>query len=575
MTTARAAVLDEFLAHYYRRHPVTATFTGVHDYDDRLPHWSVSARGEEVGEMRALHAALAAAVPLPASGDAGLRDDDTSLDAELARANLEVRIAETESRFFHDRNPALWTGEAIFGCVSLMIRPFASLEARVPLLCARLAAIPAFLSDMRAAITGPIPITWKARALRECVAAAALLEDGIPQWLASHAPSTDRHSVVEAPSLRELALVRAAAGSAQQAFAETARWLEGSAHAEENAYACGEPLLTLLVQRGHFIDDTPRELLARATHAMHEARARLNEALVSIGGSWTAAQAALAADHPAVDDYYHAFERRWREVHDAVIAADVVTWPHWPIRYVPIPAWARASQPQLYWLFYRSPAPFDAYGVYDYVVTPVDASMPAELQASRLAAWNHSAITLNHVVHHGGVGHHLQNWHSIHRSRSRIGTIAAVDAASRIGMFLGGSMAEGWACYATGLTEELGLLTPLEQLSECHTRVRLLARAIVDLNLHLGAWSFDECVAYYMKEVGMASEVAVAETTKNSMFPATALMYWVGSQGIVDLRARMRDAQGSAFSLRAFHDELLGRGAIPVPLVARLMMSKT
>ena len=204
-----------------------------------------------------------------------------------------------------------------------------------------------------------------------------------------------------------------------------------------------------------------------------------------------------------------------------------------------------------------------------------DPAIFADLQASRLAAWNHSAITLNHVVHHGGVGHHLQNWHAIHRSRSRIGTIAAVDAASRIGMFLGGSMAEGWACYATGLTEELVLLTPLEQLSECHTRVRLLARAIVDLNLHLGAWSFDECVAYYMKEVGMASEVAVAETTKNSMFPATALMYWVGSQGIVDLRARMRDAQGSAFSLRAFHDELLGRGAIPVPLVARLMMSTT
>jgi hypothetical protein len=525
--------------------------------------------------MRALHAILTAELPLPGQGLTGLRDDAVLLDAELARANLELRIAETESGFFHDRNPALWTGEAIFGCVSLMIRPFASLEARVPSLCARLAAIPAFLADMRATITGPIPATWKARAMRECVAAKLLLEDGIPRWLASHAPSTDRHTVIEASSPTELAMLGEAATSAQDAFAKSARWLEESANAEASAYACGDGLLTVLLQRGHFIDHTPRDLLVRGTRAMHEARARLNEALAPFGGSWTAAQAALAADHPGVDEYYQAFERRWREIRDGVVAADVVTWPHWPIRYVPIPEWARAAQPQLYWLFYRSPAPFDAYSVYDYVVTPVDAAMPPEQQASRLAVWNNSAITLNHVVHHGGVGHHLQNWHAIHRSTSRIGTVAAVDAASRIGMFLGGSMAEGWACYATGLTEELGLLTPLEQLSECHTRVRLLARALVDLHLHLGEWSFDECVAYYMKEAGMSTEMATAETTKNSMFPATALMYWVGSQGIIDLRSHVRDLQGPAFSLRAFHDDLLSRGAIPVPLVARLMKDAT
>jgi uncharacterized protein (DUF885 family) len=165
----------------------------------------------------------------------------------------------------------------------------------------------------------------------------------------------------------------------------------------------------------------------------------------------------------------------------------------------------------------------------------------------------------------------VQNWHAAHRSTSRVGTVAAVDAASRIGMFLGGSMAEGWACYATGLAEELGLLSPLEQLSEQHTRVRLLARAIVDLRLHLGDWSFDDCVRYYTTQVGMSPDVAIAEASKNSMFPATALMYWLGTQAILDLRSRQQRAKGSAFSRRAFHDELLSRGAIPVLLIAELM----
>ena len=138
-------------------------------------------------------------------------------------------------------------------------------------------------------------------------------------------------------------------------------------------------------------------------------------------------------------------------------------------------------------------------------------------------------------------------------------------------MFLGGSMAEGWACYATQLMEELGMLTPLEQLSEQHTRVRMLARAIVDIRLHLGLITFDEAVQYYRDVVGMPLEMATGETTKNSMFPCTAIMYWLGTSRILALRTQLQARQREAFSMRAFHDALLSRGAIPVTLVATLM----
>jgi uncharacterized protein (DUF885 family) len=55
------------------------------------------------------------------------------------------------------------------------------------------------------------------------------------------------------------------------------------------------------------------------------------------------------------------------------------------------------------------------------------------------------------------------------------------------------------------------------------------------------------------------------------MFPGTALMYWLGAQGIHDLQAKRRSADGAAFSLRAFHDRFLSYGSIPVPLIAELM----
>ena len=64
-------------------------------------------------------------------------------------------------------------------------------------------------------------------------------------------------------------------------------------------------------------------------------------------------------------------------------------------------------------------------------------------------------------------------------------------------MFCGGSLAEGWACYACDLMEEIGVLTPLERVSQQHTRVRLLARAVVDLSLHSGEMTIKTADAFY------------------------------------------------------------------------------
>ena len=140
-------------------------------------------------------------------------------------------------------------------------------------------------------------------------------------------------------------------------------------------------------------------------------------------------------------------------------------------------------------------------------------------------------IKLNHVIHHGAIGHHVQNYYAYH-GESEIGRIAAVDCASRIGMFGGGTMAEGWACYATDLMDEIGFLTPEESVAEQHTCARLLARAVVDIGLHERSMTFEDAVAVYRDRIGMSPDVACAEACKNSMFPATAVMYWLGTDTI-------------------------------------------
>jgi uncharacterized protein (DUF885 family) len=179
-----------------------------------------------------------------------------------------------------------------------------------------------------------------------------------------------------------------------------------------------------------------------------------------------------------------------------------------------------------------------------------------------------STIKLNHVVHHGSLGHHVQNWFAA-RAASQIGRIAAVDCAARIAMLCGGTMAEGWANYATDLVEDAGFLTRDERRGQHRARLRMAARAVVDIRLHQCRMSLGEAVRFYVERVGMSVAAAESEAVKNSLFPGAACMYLAGWDGLWRLRREVEATQGSAFSLRAFHDQVLSFGSVPVSLIAR------
>jgi uncharacterized protein (DUF885 family) len=187
-----------------------------------------------------------------------------------------------------------------------------------------------------------------------------------------------------------------------------------------------------------------------------------------------------------------------------------------------------------------------------------------------LRSINDSVIKSNHVIHHGSIGHHVQNWNA-HRSPSRIGQMAATDCASRLAMFCAGTMAEGWAVYVGDLMAEAGFLTPLEKYAEAQSRRRMSARAVVDIKLHRGEFTLEQAAAYYQTHGGMNADFAFREAVKNSMFPGAAMMYLFGSDRIKDFREEMSALMGASFNLRQFHDQFLSYGSVPVELVCKDM----
>jgi len=557
--------MDRFFASYYAHRPVNATFIGLHDWDHQLPDFSEHGAGDTLADMQGLleeaerlqdghEPCFEAADEGPANlGRARHRADALKrLDHRLAEGFLKTQLWEYQSSHFHRGNPSLYSGEAIFGLMSLFLTDFAPLVERMEAATARLAAVPTLLAQGRGNVR-QAPEAWTQRAIRECDGALAFLTRGIEQLIADSPGPTSGF--------------RKSAERAAEAFRDFRGYLEtGLRPAPADMGSCGEEALSLYLSEGHFLDQNPDEIVAYAESAMAEAAGVLN----GKGAELEEAFSSLAHLHPSVERYYGRYQELWDSVRETAEARSLLTWPDFPIRYLPRPKWAREAAPYLYFLFYRSPAALNRPPVHDYLVTLIDGTMTAERQEELLRATNDSVIKLNHVIHHGSIGHHVQNWHAF-RSGSRIGRIAAVDCASRIAMFCGGTMAEGWACYATDLMSEAGALTPLERIAEQRGRTRMCARTVVDIRLHQGRFTLDQAADYYVEHAGMDQGPARAEAVKNSMFPGAAVIYLLGTDAIHDLRRDLSVRLGGDFDLRRFHDDFLSFGSIPVSLIAARM----
>jgi hypothetical protein len=546
---ACATVIDEFFTAYYRHRPVSATFIGVHEYDDRLPDYSERGVADVAAAMDGILRRLRA-LPEPPS-------ESEALDRILLGGFLEIQQWESASPHFARENPCVYTGEAVFGTIALFLRDFAPVAQRVEAAIARMHAVPRLLAEGKANLR-VAPRAWVERAIRECAGAQGFFRDGLEILI--------RDLAISDPRLRSAAAAAAAAVADFQTY--LASELAPRAH---DHYACGEAALELLIRRGHFLKTGAAAVREAARDRLAACEEELAMRARGFGAaSWRDALAQLAATHPAPGEYCARYAEVWEAARAAALAHDLVTWPAYPIRYVPRPAWARQAASHLYFLAYRSPAPYDRLPVVEYLVPPIDGDETPDERVRRLRATNDSVIKLNHVIHHGGLGHHVQNWYASHAA-SRVGRVAAVDCASRIAVFCGGTMAEGWACYAVDLMDEIGFLTPLEHYAQIHAHLRLAARAFVDVELHCGRLSLEGAAAFYETRAGLSPEAARAEAVKNSMFPGTAMMYMVGTDLIHQLRRDMAGRARGTFDLRGFHDRLLSYGSIPVALAGAAM----
>jgi uncharacterized protein (DUF885 family) len=142
------------------------------------------------------------------------------------------------------------------------------------------------------------------------------------------------------------------------------------------------------------------------------------------------------------------------------------------------------------------------------------------------------------------------------------------------------AFAEGWGLYAERLAWEMGMYEgkPLADIGRLSDELHRAVRLVVDTGMHAKGWSREEAIDYMAttkgaEASGMGSEV-VSEIERYVAMPGQALGYMIGMQKILELRAEAKAQLKDSFDIRAFHDAVLIKGGLPLPLLEKNVRTK-
>ncbi|MFN3463432.1 MAG: DUF885 domain-containing protein [Terricaulis sp.] len=131
---------------------------------------------------------------------------------------------------------------------------------------------------------------------------------------------------------------------------------------------------------------------------------------------------------------------------------------------------------------------------------------------------------------------------------------------------------EGWGLYAETLGEDMGMYrTPYERFGRYSYEMWRACRLVADTGIHWMGWDIEQARQCFTENTALSPHNIQTELERYIATPGQALAYKIGELTIRRLRREATEALGDRFDIRAFHDELLSAGAVPMDVLETRM----
>jgi len=127
---------------------------------------------------------------------------------------------------------------------------------------------------------------------------------------------------------------------------------------------------------------------------------------------------------------------------------------------------------------------------------------------------------------------------------------------------------EGWGLYTEALAGEMGIYTtPYERFGQLTYSMWRACRLVVDTGIHAFGWSKEQAVEFMTANTALSFHEINTEVDRYISWPGQALAYKVGELKITELRQKTENALGDQFDIREFHNIILQKGTLTLPLM--------
>jgi len=515
-----------------RNFPSSATYLGIHKYDDKLESFTP----KELAAAQKTYAGLAKELNRV---NYSVLSNRQKAEYKMVKAHL----AEQDDFFSVSKewetDPSFYPETAIDSVYSLLSKDFAPLEVRGEAAVARLKQIPRLLEQGKANLKNPAALHTQ-MAIELVEGSEDFFNQLIPE-IAQQSPQVGK----------ELLKAKDTAFEAMQDYGDFLQ--KDLLPRSRGDFAIGEAAFTRKLQEEHLMPYTAQDLWQIGHQLFDQTETKLNALAEKEypGKSWREVMDLIGENHPPKDKLVETYQQAAKKVRAFVAEKDLVDFPAGEnLEVIPTPVFLRNTTP---YAAYLNPAPYEKGDKGQFWVTPVNEKLAPEEQDAVLREQPYADINYT-VSHEAYPGHHLQlSWQTglksdiLKRSHSNL-------------------MIEGWAFYCEDMMKDQGYLGGEGEFCQLRAQLWRAARIFLDAGLHSGKLNFEQAVDILVDKVGLARPNAEAEVKRYTANPTQPMTYYMGKLEIMKLKEQMMK-ENPGMSLKEFHHKLLDCGSMQPSLV--------